>query len=73
MYPPFIAALDDLINSRPPFDRLDDRTLADIGVDRRGRPVNPDDRRGQPIVTGGRSKDWIPAFITIGLFATWER
>jgi hypothetical protein len=74
MYSFIIAAIDDFLNRTPPFDELDDRTLADIGVDRHGRPVDSNDQRfNRPIVPAERSKSWISAFLTMGLLANWER
>lgn len=47
MYAGFITALDNSVNGRPPFNQMDERQLADIGVDRFGRFVDPNDRRDE--------------------------
>lgn len=58
LYAGFVTALDDIINSRPPFDQLDEHLLADIGVDRFGRFVDPNDhRRDQPRAAEQRARD----------------
>jgi hypothetical protein len=47
MYPAFIVAeeITRLMTDRYPFYEMDERTLADLGIDRYGRFIDPEDTR----------------------------